>query len=143
MNALSTSTISYEPMLGSWLADFSVPPSHRGMPERGAALFLATSSVGSSLKEKFEKLTGQWRHNTAFSSSVTEIVLDPSYQQIIGMGVAVVPLILQELQNEPDHWYWALAAITGANPAEHVPDGDIQAACDAWLDWGKRRSIVR
>lgn len=143
MNALPTSTISYQPTLDSWLADFSASPSDQGMLERAAVQFLATGSVGSPLKEKFEKLTDQWRQNTAFSSSVTEIALDPNYQQIIGMGIAVVPFILQELQNGPGHWYWALAAITGANPAEHVPDGDIQAACDAWLDWGKRRGIVR
>src|SRR5580692_3377864 len=117
MNALhpmSTSTTEYQSMP---VADFSTPPSHQGMLRRGGARFPATSSVGFSLKEKFDKLASQWRHNTAFSSSVTEIVLDPSYQKIIGMGIAVVPLILQELQNEPDHWYWALAAITGANPA--------------------------
>ena len=34
------------------------------------------------------------------------------YQRIIGMGLPVVPLILEELEREPDQWFWALEAIT-------------------------------
>lgn len=104
---------------------------------------LATFAHTNTLKTKFETLADEWRRNTAFSSSITEIVLDPNYQQIIGMGVAAVPLILNELRSAPEHWFWALAAITGANPAENEPDGDIQAAADAWIRWGMRRGIIR
>ncbi len=103
----------------------------------------ATFAHTNTLKTKFETLADEWRRNTAFSSSITEIVLDPNYQQIIGMGVAAVPLILNELRNAPEHWFWALAAITGANPAQNEPDGDIQAAADAWIRWGVRRGIIR
>jgi hypothetical protein len=38
------------------------------------------------------------------------------YQQIIGMGWSVVPLMLEELQREPDQGFWALEAITDVNP---------------------------
>ena len=31
-------------------------------------------------------------------------------------GAAAVPLILRELERSIDHWFWALGAITGANP---------------------------
>jgi hypothetical protein len=105
---------------------------------------LPATIAGSETQQiKFDRLANEWRRNTAFSSSINEIVLDPSYQQIIGMGVAALPLILNELKDAPEHWFWALAAITGANPAESTPDGDIQAATDAWVRWGTNRGIIR
>lgn len=103
----------------------------------------ATIANTRTLQTKFETLANDWRRNTAFSSSMTDIVLDSNYQQIIGMGVVAVPLILNELRQAPEHWFWALAAITGANPAENEPDGDIQAAADAWVQWGLRRGMIR
>ncbi len=103
----------------------------------------ATIANVETLQKKFDKLADAWRANTAFSSSITEIALDPNYQQIIGMGVGVVPLILRELRTTPEHWFWALAAITGANPAQNEPDGNIQAAADAWVQWGMKRGIIR
>ena len=62
-----------------------------------------------------------------FHSSITSIVLDPAYQQIIGLGVAVVPFILREMEKAPGHWYSALGAITQENPAQNVAAGDIGA----------------
>ena len=53
---------------------------------------------------------------TRHLSNTAQISLVFSYQKIIGMGPAVVPLILSELQKEPDHWFWALEAITDENP---------------------------
>lgn len=79
----------------------------------------------------------QWKEATQFVSSVTEIVTDPAYQQIIGMGKAVLPLILAELRREPDHWLWALQAITGENPVPLADRGRIQAMTQAWLDWAE------
>jgi hypothetical protein len=49
-------------------------------------------------------------------SSGIDIALQPAHQQIIGMGNEAIPLILDELQREEDHWFWALNAITGDVP---------------------------
>jgi hypothetical protein len=119
-------------------------PANAGV-EAGKFLAQQPTTIANSriLQLKFDALADAWRRDTAFSSSITEIVLDSNYQQIIGMGVAALPLILNELKNAPEHWFWALAAITGANPAENEPDGDIQAAADAWIQWGVRRGIIR
>jgi hypothetical protein len=119
-------------------------PANTGA-ELGKFLAQQPTTIANSriLQTKFDSLADAWRRNTAFSSSITEIVLDSNYQQIIGMGVAVVPLILHELRNAPEHWFWALAAITGANPAQNEPAGDIQAAADAWVRWGVDRGIIR
>ncbi len=66
-------------------------------------------------------------------SSLHEIVLNESYQQIIGMGPTALPLIANDLKNGPDHWGWALKAITGEDPvpAEHA--GDLEAMRRDWL----------
>ena len=64
------------------------------------------------------------------------MAMHPAYQQIIGMGTPALPLIFQELQREPDHWFWALGAITGENPVPEEDAGDLDAMTDAWLSWG-------
>ena len=51
--------------------------------------------------------------------------MSPSYQRIIGLGSAVVPLLLRELERQPDHWFWALKAITGADPVPAASRGKL------------------
>lgn len=64
------------------------------------------------------------------------------YQQIIGMGQAALPLILAELAREPDHWFWALEAITQEDPVPAEARGKVPEMADAWLAWGKQKGIV-
>ena len=66
----------------------------------------------------------------------------PAYQQIIGMGKEAIPLILEELQREEDHWFWALKAITGEDPVPGKDWGKIQAMRAAWLAWGRSRRLL-
>ena len=69
----------------------------------------------------------------------------PAYQSIIGMGESVVPLILSQLYNEgdePDQWFWALTAITGANPVKDEDRGDFVKMAQVWLEWGLREGYV-
>jgi hypothetical protein len=83
------------------------------------------------LADEFQRLADTWRRDTQFYSSVSDMVLNPSYQQIIGKGPPIVPFILREMKKGPDHWCWALGVITQANPAENAPEGDIEAICQA------------
>jgi len=64
------------------------------------------------------------------------------YQQIIGMGAPVVPLILEELQREPDHWFWALEAITQENPVPKEALGKVLQMAQAWVEWGKNQGYL-
>lgn len=59
------------------------------------------------------------------------------YQRIIGMGLPVVPLILEELAREPDQWFWALEAITEQNPVPVEDKGKMPLMAQAWINWGK------
>lgn len=69
-----------------------------------------------SAEERFTRLSEQWRKDSRFMSSVHQMVLLPSYQCIIGMGWPAVPFILNDLKNNPQHWFWALRAITDIDP---------------------------
>ena len=51
----------------------------------------------------------------------------PAYQAIIALGSPVIPLLLQDLQREPAHWFEALKAITGEDPVAPADWGRIPA----------------
>src|ERR1700722_1280286 len=84
-------------------------------------------------RQRFQELVRQWKEATLFLSSITDMAMHPAYQQIIGMGKEALPLILEELRREPDHWFWALQAITGVNPVPIVGRGDMTQMTQAWL----------
>lgn len=88
------------------------------------------------LKDKFYSLAEKWKYERGATSSVTKMSMHPAYQQIIGMGAAVVPLILEELEREPDHWFWALNAILGVDPVPKERRGKIKEMAKAWVQWG-------
>lgn len=87
---------------------------------------------------RFDALTQEWKRDTRASSSITEIAMHPAYQQIIGMGKQALPFIFRELQEEPDHWFWALKAITGEDPVPPAARGRLSAMRQAWLEWAGR-----
>jgi hypothetical protein len=65
------------------------------------------------------------------------------YQCIIGMGWQAVPLILEELRQAPDQWFWALEAITEENPVSPDGAGDVEKMARAWIDWGIRQGLLK
>ena len=85
------------------------------------------------------RLVQQWRAETEFSSSLTEMAAHPAYQRIIGMGRLALPMIFRELAAEPGHWFWALKAITGCDPVPPSHRGNIELMAADWLTWGKSR----
>jgi len=103
---------------------------------------MPSTSISQSLHERFQKLKDNWKARTRHLSNVDQISLVFSYQSIIGMGPEVVPLILAELESEPDHWFWALEAITGENPVSDDIAGDMEASAKAWLQWGRQNGLL-
>jgi hypothetical protein len=96
----------------------------------------------SELERIFSELAEQWRRETAIHSSVSKKAMHSAYQRIIGMGPAAVPLILRELQRRPEHWFWALTAITREDPVRPEEAGDVQRMRDAWLAFGRERGYL-
>jgi hypothetical protein len=95
----------------------------------------------SSINAIFDRLLLTWKEDTAFSSSLTDILLNPAYQAIIGLGMEAVPLLLRELGREPTHLGWALASITRANPVTEQMAGDVVAQAEAWINWGRQNGF--
>ena len=91
---------------------------------------------------RFLMLKNQWDEETLVLSSLTEISMHPSYQQIIGMGQLAVPMILFELGQKPDHWFWALKSITGEDPVSPEQRGRMKQMANAWLSWGKEKGYI-
>lgn len=101
-------------------------------------LSLSTSQENDAdHSQKFQSLANQWRKETRHLSLISDIVLNTAYQQIIGMGASAIPLILQELKEQPDHWFWALRSIVGESPIPAADRGRLSKMTEAWLAWGK------
>ena len=96
---------------------------------------------GDRLQHQFETLRDEWKSQSEFLSSTTEMALLWPYQSIIGMGTDVVPLILRELARTTIG-FWALRAITKADPVPAIDRGHIPAMAAAWLRWGKEHGLI-
>jgi len=99
-------------------------------------------SNSESFEQKFYRLLDAWRRDTEHISSVSAMILHPAYQQIIGMGTQVVPLLLKELQERPDYLFWALEAVTGVNPVVNFQLGNFDEMTKEWLHWGRMSGII-
>ena len=58
----------------------------------------------ADLEEVFRTSSAEWRSAVAHLSSTTRRVQHPAYQRIIASGQNVVPLLLRELKERPNHW---------------------------------------
>ena len=94
---------------------------------------------------RFQSLVQQWRQERGATSSITEMVMTPAYQKIVGMGYEVIPFILAQLRSEgddPDQWFWALMALTGMNPVDPTDQGDYLKMSAGWLNWAEREGYA-
>jgi hypothetical protein len=98
--------------------------------------------IRTSIEQKFKDLALTWKYNNENISSSTAIILDPAYQEIIGMGEAAVPFIFRELSTSPNLWFWALKSITGVDPVKTENRGYINKMIGDWLDWGRANGYV-
>jgi hypothetical protein len=102
----------------------------------------APARVKDEVRERFRQLAAQWKAESLYLSNSTKMAMLKPYQRIIGMGPVVVPLILEELQREPDHWFWALEAITQEDPVPPEARGKVGEMADAWIAWGKQQGSI-
>ena len=101
------------------------------------------SSRRDSRRDRFRSLAQQWRSETQWLSSTTEVAMNPAYQAIIGMGAEALPMILEDLRQNSGHWYWALKAISNEDPVVPRDRGSIKKMRGAWLRWGETKGLVR
>jgi len=92
-----------------------------------------------TVEERFRRLAAVWVAETAHVSSSSDLVAHPAFMEIVGMGPAVIPLLLRELEKGTGHWHRALRRITGVDPVSPSDRGNIGQAREAWLHWGKEQ----
>jgi hypothetical protein len=90
-----------------------------------------------TLGQRFRRLESRWTAETGHLSSTSRIVNHPDFQEIIGLGPPVIPLMLRDLDQRPRLWVWALPLIAGVNPVAENDSGDIAKMSQAWLRWAK------
>lgn len=124
------------------LVDVSMPQEMAWRIAERYSRWLIRTEPKDDLEETFHSLAKQWRKESSHLSSVTKIVMHPCYQSIIGLGRDVVPILLRQLQQEPDFWFWALSSITRENPISSEDEGNIRRMSNAWLEWGRRQGLL-
>jgi hypothetical protein len=95
-----------------------------------------------SIRGRFERLAAEWKQQSRYLSNTAQMAMLPPYQRIVGMGLAAVPLILEELRREPNQWFWALEAITEENPVPPEAAGNVRLMAQAWIEWGKQQGLT-
>jgi len=88
-----------------------------------------------TVKERFRRLEATWMAEVGHHSSTTKLVNHHAFQEIVRLGHAVVPFMLQDLEMKPRLWVWALSEITGADPVPMADRGNIAKMSEAWLRW--------
>lgn len=99
-----------------------------------------TASNTDRLVSAFQALAAVWHREISGASSVSMIVRHPAYEAIISFGPDVIPLILRQLRQEPDHWFVALCRLTGQNPAKY--EETMLGAAMAWIEWGQEHGYI-
>ena len=94
------------------------------------------------MQAKFNKLVSEWKKGRGPTSLIRKMAAHPAYQKIIKMGEDAIPLILKEMEREPDHWFWALVVLTNANPVSERDRGKLDKMTKAWLDWGRKHRYI-
>lgn len=95
------------------------------------------------LEREFNALAEQWREETSHLSFGREAHF--AYQQIIGMGDAVLPIIFRELEVTTSDWFWALSAIARKKARRSYPRmtrGRVRKVARIWMDWGRQHGYV-
>lgn len=103
---------------------------------------IALDTASNATRQRFRRLADEWKEQARFLSNTAQMAMLRPYQRIIGMGWDAVPFLLEELQREPRQWFWALEAITEADPVPPEAAGKVRPMAQAWIEWGKEQGIL-
>ena len=113
-----------------------------GLEQLRKHLTTAKQIVANPIERLFRKLAQVWKSETVYLSSPTAMTSHWAYQRIMRLGTPVVPLLLQELQREPDFWFTALKTITNTDPVPPEARGRVSEMADAWVRWGQSNHLI-
>ncbi len=108
------------------------------MSSRSSVPEVPSARIEAGIRERFRQLADEWKEQSRALSNTAQMAMLKPYQRIIGLGTPAVPLILEELQREPDQWFWALESITEQDPVPAEARGKVRLMAQAWIDWGRQ-----
>jgi len=97
------------------------------------------------LHQKFLNLAKKWKADVKFLSSPSRIFGNENYFQIIRLGSAIVPYILQDLQKQPFPWFHALRILVEDENDKNIGvqyAGDDRKMAECWIEWGKKQKLI-
>lgn len=96
----------------------------------------------AAAKVRFAELVKKWKAERSPVSTIIKQTSTPAYREIISLGGAIIPDLILELKNNPDHWFVALHEITGATPIPDDARGNFDKMRQAWINWGIVRKLL-
>ena len=78
-----------------------------------------------TVEERFRRLAATWQQVCPAHPRNPVRYDHPVYQEIVGLGAAVVPHLLRTLREYPRDWFWALHVITGSDPVAPEEWGSV------------------
>lgn len=88
--------------------------------------------------ENFKHLAERWKEETASTPIASQKFDHPAYREIIGLGSDAIPLLLEELREKPNYyWFFALRKLTNADPVKPEHYGKLELMAQDWLEWAK------
>jgi hypothetical protein len=98
------------------------------------------------LAKRFHKEAEKWARETEHLSSPAQMMAHPSYQAILGMAAEdkreVIRLMIQDLKQNRNEWFWALSYLTQENPIKHSDAGKMDKMVSAWVNWGLEHNLI-
>lgn len=83
----------------------------------------------------FKANLNRWQQESMIESDWDAVTQLDSFQRIVGLGGAAIPLILQELDHSPSLLVLALEDILGSGPLSDDMRGDVPRMIGAWKEW--------
>lgn len=118
-------------------------PTAQAIEKAVAELLTPAAETGSAPdRAVFERLADEWVRERPRGRDIHFMIEHPAYQQIIALGPAAAPWLLQRLAQRPDHWFVALHRITGASPVPPESRGRFGEMTAAWLEWGRQQGYA-
>ncbi len=88
---------------------------------------------------RFQVLVTRWNAATRYRSNINALRSHPVYRELVNLGDPAVPLILAEVEREPNVPGSSCSPRSLGRTRYPALAGRVNAMAEAWLDWGRRR----
>lgn len=85
----------------------------------------------------FKKYLDAWHNETILLSNPNDIMDNEHFKAICQMGEAIVPYIINEIEEKPGILVWALNVIYGRTIGHGLT---VTEACEKWVEWFKSQN---